>query len=139
MFLGSLKILQTPYLTLILDPIIDNFSVFYTLYNLFLFLHKWTYVFNPKHHVTGGKDFEKHACVLRHVWFFATPWTVAGQAPLSLGLLRQEYWRYCCFLLLGSTQPRDQIHLLHLLYWQVGSLPVVPPGIPLKSTDFCFC
>ena len=23
---------------------------------------------------------------------FATPWTVARQAPLSLGFLRQEYW-----------------------------------------------
>ena len=24
--------------------------------------------------------------------FFATPWTVAHQAPLSLGFSRQEYW-----------------------------------------------
>ena len=23
---------------------------------------------------------------------FRTPWTVAGQAPLSMGLARQEYW-----------------------------------------------
>ena len=27
-----------------------------------------------------------------HVWFFATPWTVACQALLSLGFSRQEYW-----------------------------------------------
>ena len=26
------------------------------------------------------------------VWFFAAPWTVAHQAPLSVGLPRQEYW-----------------------------------------------
>ena len=26
------------------------------------------------------------------VWLFATPWTVAHQAPLSLGFSRQEYW-----------------------------------------------
>ena len=26
------------------------------------------------------------------VWFFATPWTVARQAPLSLGFPRQEHW-----------------------------------------------
>ena len=26
------------------------------------------------------------------VWFFATPWTVALQAPLSMGFSRQEYW-----------------------------------------------
>ena len=27
-----------------------------------------------------------------HVRLFATPWTVARQAPLSLGCSRQEYW-----------------------------------------------
>ena len=27
-----------------------------------------------------------------HVWLFATPWTVAHQAPLSKGFSRQEYW-----------------------------------------------
>ena len=26
------------------------------------------------------------------VWLFATPWTVACQAPLSIGFSRQEYW-----------------------------------------------
>ena len=31
-------------------------------------------------------------CVLSHVQFFATPWTVAHQAPLSMGFSRQEYW-----------------------------------------------
>ena len=30
--------------------------------------------------------------VLSHVWHFATPWTVAHQAPLSMGFSRQEYW-----------------------------------------------
>ena len=28
---------------------------------------------------------------LNHVWLFATPWTVACQAPPSLGFSRQEY------------------------------------------------
>ena len=27
-----------------------------------------------------------------HVQFFATPWTIARQAPVSMGLSRQEYW-----------------------------------------------
>ena len=27
-----------------------------------------------------------------HVQLFATPWTVAYQAPLSMGFSRQEYW-----------------------------------------------
>ena len=29
---------------------------------------------------------------LSHVWLFATPWTVAYQAPLSMEFSRQEYW-----------------------------------------------
>ena len=37
-----------------------------------------------------------HKCVcaqsLSCVWFFATPWTVACQSPLSLGFSRQESW-----------------------------------------------
>ena len=31
-------------------------------------------------------------CVLIHFVFFVTPWTVAHQAPLSMGFSRQEYW-----------------------------------------------
>ena len=31
-------------------------------------------------------------CVLSHVQLFATPWTVAHQAPLSMGFSRQGYW-----------------------------------------------
>ena len=27
-----------------------------------------------------------------HVWLFVTPWTVAYQAPLSMGFSRWEYW-----------------------------------------------
>ena len=33
-----------------------------------------------------------HAPLLCHVRLFATPWTVAHQAPLSVGFSRQEYW-----------------------------------------------
>ena len=32
------------------------------------------------------------ASVLSHVWLFATPWTVAHPAPLSMRFPRQEYW-----------------------------------------------
>ena len=30
--------------------------------------------------------------LLSHVRLFAAPWTVAYQAPLSMGFSRQEYW-----------------------------------------------
>ena len=39
--------------------------------------------------------FALNTCVLscfNHVWLFATLWTVAHRAPLSMGFSRQEYW-----------------------------------------------
>ena len=30
--------------------------------------------------------------VLSYIQLFSTPWTVAQQAPLSMGFPRQEYW-----------------------------------------------
>ena len=45
----------------------------------------------PADHVLGCMC----ACVcesLSHVWLFATLWTVAHQAPLSMEFTRQEYW-----------------------------------------------
>ena len=35
-------------------------------------------------------------------WLFATPWTVARQAPLSMGFFRQEYWSGLPCLSLGD-------------------------------------
>ena len=37
------------------------------------------------------------AQLLSHVRFFATPWTIADQAPLSMGFYRQEYWSELSF------------------------------------------
>ena len=49
-----------------------------------------------KEHVGGGgAERGMHACVLNcfaHVQLYATLWTVAHQAPLSMGFSRQEYW-----------------------------------------------
>ena len=36
-------------------------------------------------------------CVLSHVRLSVTPWIVAWQAPLSVGLTRQEYWSGLAF------------------------------------------
>ena len=33
-----------------------------------------------------------HAQLLSRVRLFAALWTIAGQAPLSMGFSRQEYW-----------------------------------------------
>ena len=42
---------------------------------------------SQSNHVVGGV-----ALVAKLCWTLATPWTVAGQAPLSVGFPRQEYW-----------------------------------------------
>ena len=42
-----------------------------------------------------GEVLKSCVCVLSgfsHVWLFATPWTAAHQAPLSMGFSKQEYW-----------------------------------------------
>ena len=40
--------------------------------------------------------------VLSRVQLFVIPWTVAHQAPLSIGLSRQEYWSGMPFPSLGD-------------------------------------
>ena len=54
---------------------------------------------------------------LGHVRLFATPWTVAHQAPLSLGVSRQEYGGGCHFLRQGITTepPGKPLLFVHLL------------------------
>ena len=42
------------------------------------------------------------------VWLFETLWTVACQAPLSMGFSKQEYGVGCHALLRDSSQPRDR-------------------------------
>ena len=41
-----------------------------------------------KYEVSEGSEVKSLSCVR----LFATPWTVAYQAPLSMGFSRQEYW-----------------------------------------------
>ena len=49
------------------------------------------------------------------VWLIVTPWTVACQAPLSMGFSRQEYWSGLPFASPGeSSQLRDQTRVSHI-------------------------
>ena len=70
---------------------------------------------------------------LNHVHLFCDPWTVACQAPLSIGFPRQEYWS-------GSPcpPPGDIPHpgvKLVFLAWQADSLPLSNLG----SSWMCVC
>ena len=68
-------------------------------------------------------------CVLvRHVQLFATPWTVAHQAPLSMGFSWQEYWSGLPFPPPGDLpDPRIKPRSLAL---HVDSLLSEPAGKP---------
>ena len=68
---------------------------------------------------------------LSHVRLFATPWTVAYQAPPSMGFSRQEYW---------SGLPFPSSGELPVLGFEPGSpalytdaLPSEPPGKSLQN------
>ena len=65
-----------------------------------------------------------YAWLLSHVPLFATPWTIACQAPLPMGSSRSTGVG-CHSLLRGIFVTQGlNLHLLHLPHWQVDSLPV---------------
>ena len=65
---------------------------------------------------------------LSHVQLFVTPWTVACQAPLSMGISRQEYWSGLPFPSPGDRpDPRIEPGSPTL---QADSLPSESPGAP---------
>ena len=76
-----------------------------------------------------------HAQSLSCVQLFATPWTVAHPAPLSLGFPRQEYWSVLPFPSPGhlpdpGVKPGSPAS-------QVGSVPAEPPGELVYIVKLC--
>ena len=70
------------------------------------------------------------------VHLFSIPWTVANQAPLSLGVSRQEYWRGLLCPPSGALpDPGIKLRSLYLLHWQAGSLPLAQPGTGLQISS----
>ena len=69
---------------------------------------------------------------LSRVRLFATPWTVAYQAPPSVGFSRQKYWSGVPFPSPGDLsdagiEPRSPA-------FQADTLTSEPPGKPLKKS-----
>ena len=84
---------------------------------------------------------ELQVCMLSHfsgVRPFATLWTLALQAPLSVRFSKARIleWVATAFSR-GSSWPRNQTHISYVSCWQVGSLPLVPPGKPNKWVSTC--
>ena len=68
--------------------------------------------------------------VVKSCPMLATPWTVVHQVPLPMGFFRQEYWSGLPFPSPGvlpdpEIEPRSPA-------LQVDSLPIEPPGKPVK-------
>ena len=66
---------------------------------------------------------------LSHVQLFVTPWTVACQAPLSIGFSRQEYWSGLPFPY-PRDLPNSRIEPASFA-WQMDSLPLSHLGSPI--------
>ena len=68
-------------------------------------------------------------CSVTKSWLFAAAWTVARQAPPSMGFSRQEYWHgFAISLFRGSSWTRDQAQIScigrHTLYpWTSRETP----------------
>ena len=67
-----------------------------------------------------------------HVWLFTTLWAVAHQAPLFMGFQARILESIALLQEIFPTQGLNS-HLLCFLYWQVSSLPLVPPGKPIYT------
>ena len=67
----------------------------------------------------------------------ASLWTVARQAPLSMGILQARILEGVAMPpSRGSSQPRYWTHVsLHVLNRQTGSFTLVPPGKPVYTAQ----
>ena len=97
--------------------------------------------------------------LLSRVQLFATPWTVACQAPLSMWVSRQEYWRglpfpspgdlpdmltdlfsRCCWAVLISSLKPWIIYILLTFQIAFPPSPYIATGYcPVKPTDAQVC
>ena len=85
-------------------------------------------------HPSLRQEEEREVKSFSHVWLFATLWTVAYQAPLSMGFSRQEYSSGLPFPSPGDLpnpgiEPRPPI-------LQADALPS-KPGKPLGRRRWC--
>ena len=80
------------------------------------------------HHVNG--------CILSHVRLFATPWTVACQAPLSMGFSRKQYWSGLPFPLQGDLPHPGMKHTSPASPALAGGFFATKP--PEMPTAMCF-
>ena len=81
-----------------------------------------------------GEGWHLHPCMLSSfgcIWLFVTPWTIACQAPLSMGFSRQDYWSELLCPPPGVLpDPGNELKSPASPALQVDSLPREPPRKP---------
>ena len=90
--------------------------------------HRWV-----KKKTLDKTIYKDAACSLSHFQLFATPWTVAHQAPRSTGFSRQEYWGGLPFPSPGNCpdpEIKSTSHVSPALAGRVFSTE--PAGKPLR-------
>ena len=86
--------------------------------------------------------YHTNACVcaqsLSHVPLFVTPWTIARQAPMSMGFPSQEYWSGLAFPLSGEL-PNPGIELASPASPELAGsyFTAEPPGKPNHTKARC--
>ena len=98
---GRLEFLHWPYYQLVVG-----------LWVVHLFkLHSWSFL-SKTDSIMLSCSVDKS--LISGVWLFMTLWTIPWEAPLSMGLPRQEYWSGLHFLLQGIFLTVElNPHLLH--------------------------
>ena len=112
---------------------------------IYIYTHTHTYMFSCNNYCqTSCKVFvpvyapvaSSVVVVFSRVWL-CHRWTVAQQARLSMGFSRQEHWSGLPLLLQGTCPTQgSNPRLLHLLHWQVGSLPLSHLGSISNYEEF---
>ena len=78
--------------------------------------------------------------VLSCVWLFVTPWTVACQAPLSMGILQARILEWVVTpSSRGSSQPRDRTEVSYIAggFFTIWTTREVVYRYQLYSVDWC--
>ena len=84
-----------------------------------------------KHSRTMGQFQKESVQSLSHVWLFATPWTAAHQASLSIG----NSWSLLKLMSIESVMPSNHLILCHPLLL----LPSIFPSIRVFSNKPVLC
>ena len=76
-------------------------------------LYSWNVMKTKYHQILQLKC--QWRAVLSRIWHFATPWTVAHQAPLSMGILQARILEWVAMpSSRGSSQPRVWTQVSHI-------------------------